>query len=62
MDTEHTQPQSSIIEGDYRLTRSREGIKIEVLDYHADPLLLTDEALKKLGVTITPALGRKHTS
>ena len=41
-----------VIEGDYRLTRSRDGIKIEVLDYHADPLLLTDEVLKKLGVTI----------
>ena len=52
MDTEHTQPQSRVIEGDYRITRSREGIKIEVLDYHADPLLLTDEVLKKLGVTI----------
>lgn len=52
MDTEHTQPRSPVIEGDYRLTRSRDGIKIEVLDYHADPLLLTDEVLKKLGVTI----------
>ena len=52
METEHTQPVSPVIEGDYRLTRSRDGIKIEVLDYHADPLLLTDEVLKKLGVTI----------
>ena len=52
MDTEHTQPLSRVIEGDYRITRSRDGIKIEVLDYHADPLLLTDEVLKKLGVTI----------
>ena len=52
MDTEHTQPVSPVIEGDYRITRSRDGIKIEVLDYHAGPLLLTEEVLKKLGVTI----------
>ena len=52
MDTEHTQPVSPVIEGDYRITRSRDGIKIEVLDYHADPLLLTNEVLKKLGMTV----------
>lgn len=40
-----------VIDGDYRVTRTREGIKVEVLDYHADPLMLTDELLKKLGVT-----------
>lgn len=45
-------PQKPIIEGDYRLTRSEHGIKIEVLDYHPDPLELTDELLRKLGITI----------
>ena len=53
MDTEpNRQPVSNVIEGDYRITRSPGGITIEVLDYHADPLLLTDEVLKKLGVKI----------
>jgi hypothetical protein len=56
MSTEPTrEPEPRIVEGDYRLTRSKDGITIEVLDYHADPLRLTDEVLKKLGVTITRA-------
>lgn len=45
-------PRQPIIEGDYRLTPSENGIKIEVLDYHPDPLELTDELLRKLGITI----------
>jgi len=48
----NTPPVSHIIEGGYRITRSGGGIKIEVLDYHAGPLWLTDEVLKKLGLTI----------
>jgi len=53
MSTEPTRdPSPRIVEGDYRLTRSKDGITIEVLDYHADPLQLTDAVLKKLGVTI----------
>ena len=63
MSTEPTrQPPSRVIEGDYRITRSRDGIKIEVLDYHADPLLLTDEVLKKLGVTMVTKRGDDSTS
>ena len=53
MSTEPTkQPLSVVVEGDYRIRRLRDGIEITVLDYHADPLLLTDEILKKLGVTM----------
>ena len=48
----NTPPVSRIIEGDYRITRAGGAIKIEVLDYHAGPLWLTDEVLKKLGLTI----------
>ena len=44
-----------VIAGDYRLTRSENGIKIEVLDYHPDPLELTDELLGKLGISIARA-------
>ena len=53
MSTEPTRDKTPrIVEGNYRLTRSDKGITIEVLDYHADPLQLTDEVLKKLGVTL----------
>lgn len=52
MTTEPTRQVARIVEGDYRITRSRDGIEIEVLDYHADPLFLSDELLRKLGVAI----------
>jgi len=58
MGTEPTkQPEPRVIEGDYRISRSHDGIKIEVLDYHADPLLLTDAVLKKLGITFAATGG-----
>lgn len=44
----HRQP--SLVHGDYRLTRVRDGIKVEVLDYHAEPLVLTDDIWMRLRV------------
>lgn len=41
--------------GDYRVTGSSEGLKIEVLDYHADPLVLTRDDLRRLGLYMVPA-------
>jgi len=52
MGMEPNAPVTSVIEHDYRITRAGNGIRIEVLDYHADPLLLTNEVLKKIGVTV----------
>ena len=57
----NTQPISRIVEGDYRITRSPSGITIEVLDYHADPLLLTDEVLEKLGKMSLASAKKKST-
>jgi hypothetical protein len=34
----------------YRLTRTANGLVIEVLDYHAPPLRLTDADLAELGL------------
>jgi len=49
MNPNHDLPiRKSLVEGDYRLTRTHEGIKVEVLDYHAGPLLITDDLLMKL--------------
>ena len=52
MGMEPNAPVTSVIERDYRITRAGNGIKIEVLDYHPDPLFLTNEVLKKIGVTV----------
>jgi len=52
MSMEPNKPVASVIESDYRITRSGNGIKIEVLDYHADPLFLTNDVLKKLGLAV----------
>lgn len=41
--------------GDYRLTSSSNGLRIEVLDYHAEPLLLTTDELRRPGRNRIPA-------
>ena len=49
---------SRVVANDYRLTRTNEGLRIEVLDYHAEPLLLTPALLRELGLRFlgeTPA-------
>jgi len=43
------------IVGDYRLTGSSQGLKIEVLDYHAEPLWLTRDELRRMGLHLMPA-------
>lgn len=49
MGTESDSPREPVlIAGDYRLSRIWCGIKIEVLDYHADPLVLTKRQLREL--------------
>jgi hypothetical protein len=40
----------------YRLTRTANGLVIEVLDYHARPLRLTDADLAELGLGPIEAL------
>ena len=45
-------PEPRIVAEDYRLSRGPDGLKIEVLEYHAEPLLLTDSLLKRLGLAI----------
>ncbi len=47
MGMEPDTPDKSVVEHDYRITRSGNGIKIEVLDYHPGPLFLTNDALNK---------------
>lgn len=49
MATESDSPHESVLlAGDYRLSRTGNGIKIEVLDYHAEPLVLTRKQLREL--------------
>lgn len=41
--------QSIVIGDDYRITRTPDGLRVEVLDYHAGALSLDRETLKLLG-------------
>jgi hypothetical protein len=41
---------SEILGGDYRVTRTAYGLRIEVLDYHAGPLHLGRADLVRLGL------------
>lgn len=47
---------SRIVNHEYRLTRTNEGLKIEVLDYHAGPLLLTPALLREFGASFRRAI------
>lgn len=46
---------SRIVAYQYRLTRTEGGLKIEVLDYHAEPVVLTPEVLKDFGLVFREA-------
>ena len=43
---------SKVIGHDYRLSRTASTVRVEVLDYHAEPLTLTREQLFDLGIEI----------
>ena len=43
-------PVSRIVDGSYRVTRSSGHLLIEVLDYHAEPLVLEAGLLEELGL------------
>ena len=38
--------------GDYRFTVSTAGLIVEVLDYHAEPLVLSHRLLRELGLAV----------
>ncbi len=44
---------SRVVKQDYRITRTTSTVKIEVLDYHAEPLTLSREQLREFGVQLT---------
>ena len=52
---------SKILGNDYRLTRTAHGVWIEVLDYHAQPLLLSRDDLDDLGLTLRRTLKKRAT-
>lgn len=41
--------ESVVIDNDFRVTRTRAGLRVEVLDYHVGALELTERVLVKLG-------------
>ena len=43
---------SKIIDRDYRVTRTCGGLWVEVLDYHAEPLLLSRDKLAEFGFAV----------
>ena len=43
---------SKIVGGDYRVSRTSSGVRIEVLDYHPKPLTLTREELREFGLVL----------
>jgi len=47
---------SKIIGSDYRVSRTRSGVRIEVLDYHSKPLTLTREDLREIGLELLEEL------
>ena len=52
-------PVSEVIRQDYRITRTASTVTIEVLDYHAEPLTLTREHLRKLGLQMVDEHGQR---
>ena len=44
---------SRVVKQDYRITRTTSTVRIEVLDYHAEPLTLSREQLREFGVQLT---------
>ena len=43
---------SRIVGSDYRISRTESGLRIEVLDYHPKPLMLTREDLLGFGLKL----------
>jgi hypothetical protein len=50
---------SKIVAWQYRLTRTGGGLKIEVLEYQAEPVVLTPEVLGEFGLVFKEGPARK---